>query len=66
MNQNIVAVFTNPKPKLNSDFFPLDSLADKFGIPCYLTEDINSDKDINIINRINDIIFCFGWSRLLI
>ncbi len=66
MNQNIIAVFTNSKPSINSDHFSMKSIADKFGIPCFLTEDINSDKDIDKIKRLNpDVIFCFGWSRLL-
>ena len=66
MNQNIVGVFTNSTLSINSDYFPINSITEKFAIPCYFTEDINSDKDVKIIQELNpDVIFCFGWSRLL-
>ena len=66
MNQKIVAVFTSSKTSINSDHYAMESIAYKYDIPCYFTDDINSYRDTKIIEDLNpDIIFCFGWSRLL-
>ena len=66
MRQNIIAVFTSSEPSLNSDYFDMQPIAEKFKIPYFKTDDINSDENIQIMKKLNpDVIFCFGWSRLL-
>lgn len=63
---DIVGVCTAKSSTINSDFFDLATIASKANIPCRYVEDINSEDSIRwIYERSPDIIFCFGWSRLL-
>ena len=64
--ENIAGVITSEDDKLNSDFFDLVPLCKKNNIPFLLERDINSLKSFKWIKSIcPDVIFCFGWSRLL-
>jgi len=66
MKSDIVGVCTLEKSLFNSDFVDLKPLCKKHKIPIKLTSDINSEEIIGWIKRlIPDVIFCFGWSRLL-
>lgn len=62
----IVGIATLKESKFNADHCDLLPIAQKFGIPCMHVDDINSESSYQWINeRCPDVIFCFGWSRLL-
>ena len=66
INEEIVGVVSKNESDFNSDFCDISQLAQKNNIPFYKTEDINGKTSINWIkSKIPDIIFCFGWSKLL-
>ena len=66
LQANIVGVCTLQESKSNADHVDLSDLANSHGIPCHYADDINSRDSINwIIRQKPDVIFCFGWSRLL-
>ena len=66
MRSEIVGVCTVEKSELNSDHQDLAGIAGKAKIPVKYTEDVNSDESVCWIrNRKPDVIFCFGWSRLI-
>lgn len=51
---------------LNSDYFDFSETCNKLGIKHLQTNDINSPASLEWIKEKSpDIIFCFGWSRLL-
>lgn len=63
---NLVGVITMPETGLNADYADLKKTADELILPCLITKAINSEASITWIKeRKADIIFCFGWSRLL-
>jgi len=63
---NVVGVCTLKESAFNSDFCDLSKYSVENNIPCIYVDDINSDKTINWISNFKpDVIFCFGWSRLL-
>ena len=65
-NSKIEAVITSDNSEINSDYYDLKPLCEKNGIPCHITDDINSNKTINLIKDYKaDVIYCLGWSRLL-
>lgn len=62
----IVGVCTLQQSNFNADHVDLSSVCEKYGIPWRYTEDINSEESISWISgKAPDVIFCFGWSRLL-
>lgn len=63
---NVVAVCTLKESSFNADFCDLSNCAIENRIPyCYVT-DLNSDETVDWISKFSpDVIFCFGWSRLL-
>lgn len=62
----VVGVITAEDKKINSDYFDLSVLCKENSIDCIKVVDINSADSKNWIRARNpDIIFCFGWSRLL-
>lgn len=62
----VVGVCTLRNSSFNSDHVDLYGYCSKQSIPCLNVEDINSDASLVWINDCKpDIIFCFGWSRLL-
>lgn len=66
LNANIVGVCTLKESKLNSDFVDLSAICEEYLIPYLYVDDINSTKTSNWITLLKpDIVFCFGWSRLL-
>ena len=66
MNVDIAAVCTLHESSFNADHVDLTPLCNKNHIPVSYTSDINSEDSINWIKSHDpDIIFCFGWSRLL-
>ncbi|MDB3958572.1 formyltransferase family protein [Opitutales bacterium] len=65
-NAQVVGVCTLKESKFNADHQDLSPIAKEFYIPCLYVEDINSDTSLKWIKeRQPDVIFCFGWSRLL-
>ena len=65
-NSKIEAVITSNDSKINSDYYDLKPLCKKNDIPCHITDDINSNRTIGLIKSYEaDVIYCFGWSRLL-
>ena len=66
MNMDIVGVTTLEKSAYNSDYCDLKETCDAHKIPCNYVTDINTDESIQWIEKKTpDVIFCFGWSRLL-
>lgn len=63
---NVVGVCTRRESTLNSDFADLTPLCDAHGVPWCDAPDINSPDTVARISEWQpDVIFCFGWSRLL-
>ena len=63
---DIVGVCTLERSSFNSDHVDLTPLCKKHNIPVQYTTNINSEESINWIEALApDVIFCFGWSRLL-
>lgn len=66
MQADIVGVCTLKQSEFNSDHQDLSHIADQAHIPVCYTPDINSIDALNWIRQRNpDVIFCFGWSRLI-
>lgn len=62
----VSAIITMERSDSNSDFRSLVPLADQYGIDCYCTQNVNDTKTIEFVKSKNpDIIYCFGWSRLI-
>ena len=67
MQVNIVGVCTVSHSPINSDHFDLSTIANNAGIPVKLAPDINSSDVVTWAESLNpDIIFCFGWSQIII
>lgn len=66
INANIVGVCTLRVSPFNADHVDLSGVCAGRNIPCSYTEDINSPTSLEWISSCQpDVIFCFGWSRLL-
>lgn len=66
LNANIVGVCTLKEPLISSDHSDLGELSEANDIPCHYPKNINSKETVNWIeSKTPDVIFCFGWSRLL-
>ena len=59
-------VITMESSAMNSDFMSLAPLAEKYDIPCMCTKNVNDEETVSFIRQINpEVIYCFGWSRLI-
>ena len=66
LKADIAGVCTLKKSSFNADHVDLTQLCMKHNIPVRYATDINSDENISWIKTlVPDVIFCFGWSRLL-
>ena len=66
MQAGVVGVCTLQESRFNTDHNDLSVLCEENRIPCAYAPDINSDQIIEwITDKCPDVIFCFGWSRLL-
>jgi methionyl-tRNA formyltransferase len=66
MGADIVGVCTLKESKFNSDHVDLSHISALHRIPWLYANDINSVEVIDWIKRKSpDVIFCFGWSKLL-
>ncbi|HFP7737507.1 TPA: formyltransferase family protein [Campylobacter lari] len=62
-NVKIVGLATMRESSFNSDFFDISRIGN---IPFIYTNDINNKSSIEFIKNCNpDIIYCFGWSKLI-
>lgn len=62
----VVGVCTLSESSFNSDHCDLSPVAESYEIPVHYVKNINSSETLNWIkDKEPDIIFCFGWSRLL-
>jgi len=63
---DIVGVCTLKESKFNSDYVDLSQTSELQGIPWLYANDINSVEVLNWIKqKAQDVVFCFGWSKLL-
>ena len=63
---NVVGVCTLNESAFNSDFVDLSNFSGDHDIPYHYVDDINSQTTLDWISKLDpDVIFCFGWSRLL-
>lgn len=63
---NVVGVVTGKDNKTNSDYTDLSMVCQKNNIPCLITDDVNDIEVIRWISNLSpEIIFCFGWSKLI-
>jgi methionyl-tRNA formyltransferase len=66
MHAEIVGVCTLQDSKFNADHADLRAISEAHGLPWFYAEDINSTEVLSWIqDKAPDVIFCFGWSRLL-
>ena len=66
MGVELVGVCTLTKSSFNADFEDLTPISQSANIPVCPIEDVNSPEAIEWINnKSHDVIFCFGWSRLI-
>jgi methionyl-tRNA formyltransferase len=66
MRAEVVGVCTLKESKFNSDYEDLTPIAEQAGIPVRYTPDVNSVQNLAWVRELKpDVIFCFGWSRLL-
>jgi methionyl-tRNA formyltransferase len=66
MKADIVGVCTRHASAGNADHVSLSGLCDAQGIPWHGARDINASETLDWIRaKKPDVIFCFGWSRLL-
>lgn len=66
LNLNVVGVCTLKKSDFNTDFVDLSVTSDNYNIPWIYAKDINSEVVVQWIKKKTpDVIYCFGWSRLL-
>jgi methionyl-tRNA formyltransferase len=64
--QNIVGVVTGKDNQINADFADLNAKCHQYNIPCIVTGDVNNVEVINWIEDLSpEVIFCFGWSKLI-
>ena len=66
LGADVVGVCTAKESKFNADHFDLSGICLENDLPCLITSNINDIESIDWIrSRRPDVIFCFGWSRLL-
>jgi len=62
----VVGVCTLQGSSFNADYADLSPPSREHGIPLMIADDINAPATLNWIRALSpDVIFCFGWSRLL-
>lgn len=63
---SVVGVCTLKDSPINSDHYDLGPLARQNAIPLLYVSDLNSSETFNWIqDRQADVIFCFGWSKII-
>lgn len=65
-NAQIAGICSTKSSQWNADYCDLSPLANSHNIPLHLTTDLGSQSSLKWIRKIGaDIIFCFGWSRII-
>lgn len=65
-NYMIDGIVTMDSSPINADFHSLIPLAKKYRIDCFSTKNVNDTETLDFIKEKSpDIIYCFGWSRLI-
>jgi methionyl-tRNA formyltransferase len=63
---DVAGVCTTKESKFNADHVDLSGVCLENNLPCFISSNINdSDAVAWISKKKPDVIFCFGWSRLL-
>lgn len=63
---NVVGVCTLETSSFNADHVDLSDMCESHGLPWRYAPDINSPESVTwIAERKPDVVFCFGWSKLL-
>lgn len=63
---DVVGVCTLSRNDAAGDHFDLSGIAGERGIPVYTEADLNAAPALEWMRRLQpDVVFCFGWSRLL-
>lgn len=63
---NVVGVCTLEEAPFNADHMDLTGIANAAGIAVRYTSDINTEESIEWIKMLApDVVFCFGWSRMI-
>jgi methionyl-tRNA formyltransferase len=66
LKAEIVGVCTLKESKFNADHIDLRGFCEVNGIPSFYADDINANETLTWIKEKSpDVIFCFGWSRLI-
>jgi methionyl-tRNA formyltransferase len=66
LGADIVGICTLKESKFNSDHVDLTRVGVAHRIPCFYADDINSTEALTWIkSKAPNVIFCFGWSKLL-
>ena len=66
IDQSPVGLITQRASSENSDFARLDEIGERNDIAVHFTDDVNGRETIDWLRKVGpDVIFCFGWSRLL-
>jgi methionyl-tRNA formyltransferase len=66
LGAEVVGVCTLKNSKTNNDHVDLSQLSDSHGIPWTYAENIKPAENVEwIIKKSPDVIFCFGWSKLI-
>ena len=62
----VTGIITMENSNINSDFQSLVPLAKAYGVEYICTNDVNDEETIRFVKtRAPEVIYCFGWSRLL-
>jgi len=63
---NVVGCITQPDSGINSDYMDISPICKLKGIPLFKTRNVNCTDAMDWARNMKpDIVFCFGWSRLL-
>ena len=66
MGEDVVGVCTLKESPFNSDHYDLSGICKEYGISWKYTPHINSEETIKwLANKNPDVVFCFGWSKIL-
>ena len=62
----VAGIVTMEQSVINADFKSLVPLAEKYDVPCICTKNVNDEETVGFIRNIApEVIYCFGWSRLI-
>jgi methionyl-tRNA formyltransferase len=66
MDADVVGICTLKESQFNADHVDLSNIGARHGIPCLYANNINSEDSLEWVKeKAPDVVFCFGWSKLL-